>query len=173
MLGKYNLYDIPLYSQIDPRWRNIRLGYSNLTIGSHGCVVCCLAMLLSSIGYVVDPPKVNEDMRRAKAFLAGTGRAIWAKVSQAYPLLQYKYQIWYSRTPDERKIGELADNLPVLTEILLRGQPHWVLTVRRDIAGLLVHDPLLPPAQQRRGYLHDIRPISRIRRIVVYDVVRA
>mgnify|MGYP003730169671 CR=1 FL=1 len=173
MLGRYDLYDIPLFSQIDPRWRNVKLGFSsNLTIGSHGCVVCGLAMLLRGIGYDVDPTKVNEDMRKAKAFMTGTGRAIWARVTDAYPLLKYIYQVFYDRrSADIKFIGNIADILPVLTEIILPdGNIHWVLSVRRDVNGLLVHDPLYPPALQKRDYLHALRPNSRIRRIVVYSL---
>jgi hypothetical protein len=176
MLAKFNLYDIPLYSQIDPRWRNVILGESRtLTLGTHGCVVCCLAMLLVGIGYNVDPVRVNEDMRRARAFLPGTGRAIWARVTNAYPLLKYAYQVFYDkRAADIKLIGDLADSLPVLVELILgKGELHWVLAVRRDVNGLLIHDPLLPPANQKRDYLHSIRPNAKIRRIVVYDVVRA
>ena len=176
MLAKFNLYDIPLYSQIDPRWRNVVLGESRtLTLGTHGCVVCCLAMLLNGIGYNVNPINVNEDMRRARAFLPGTGRAIWARVANAYPLIKYAYQVFYDkRAADIKFIGSLADLLPVLVELVLNNQDvHWVLAVRRDVNGLLVHDPLLPPANQKRDYLHVLRPNARIRRIVVYDVIRA
>ena len=176
MLAKFNLYDIPLYSQVDPRWRNVVLGESRtLTLGTHGCVVCCLAMLLNGIGYSVDPANVNEDMRKARAFLPGTGRAIWARVTNAYLLLKYAYQVFYDkRAADIKFIGSLADSLPVLVELMLNNRElHWVLAVRRDVNGLLVHDPLLPPANQRRDYLHLLRPNARIRRIVVYDVVRS
>ena len=176
MLAKYNFYDIPLYSQIDPRWRNVVLGESRtLTLGTHGCVVCCLAMLLVGIGYNVDPVNVNDDMRKARAFLPGTGRAIWARVTNAYPLLKYSYQVFYDkRAADIKLIGSLADSLPVLVELILGNrEPHWVLAVRREVNGLLVHDPLFPPANQRRDYLHILRPNAKIRRIVVYDVVRS
>jgi hypothetical protein len=174
MLAKYNLYNIPLYSQIDPRWSNVVLGESRtLTIGTHGCVVCCLAMLLVGIGYNVDPIKVNDDMRSARAFLPGTGRAIWARVSDAYPLLKYAYQVFYDRrAADIKYIGTLADSLPVLVELILGNREmHWVLAVRRDVNGLLVHDPLLPPDKQKRDYFHLLRPNAKIRRIVVYEVV--
>jgi hypothetical protein len=176
MLAMFNLYNIPLYSQIDPRWRNIALGESRtLTLGSHGCVVCCLAMMLSGVGYNVDPIKVNDDMRKSRAFLPGTGRAIWARVADAYPLIKYSYQVIYDkREADIKLISELTNSLPVLVELLLNNrEPHWVLAVRGDVNGLLVHDPLFPPARQKRDYLHVLRPNTRIRRIVVYDVVRA
>jgi len=176
MLARYNLYDTPLYSQIDPRWRNVVLGESrNLTLGTHGCVVCCLAMLLAGIGYNVDPIKVNEDMRKARAFLLGTGRTIWARVTNAYPLLKYSYQAFYDRRVASIKfIGSLADSLPVLVELMLSNRElHWVLAIRRYVNGLLVHDPLLPPEKQKRDYLHLLRPNARIRRIVVYDVIGA
>ena len=176
MLARYNLHDTPLYSQIDPRWRNVALGESRtLTLGTHGCVVCCLAMLLNGIGYNVDPINVNDDMRKARAFLPGTGRAIWARVIHAYPLLKYAYQVFYDRRMASIKfIGSLSDSLPVLVELVLNNRElHWVLAVRREVNGLLIHDPLFSPANQKRDYLHVLRPNAKIRRIVVYDVIGA
>jgi hypothetical protein len=95
-------------------------------------------------------------------------------VANAYPLIKYAYQVFYDkRAADIKFIGSLADLLPVLVELVLNNQDvHWVLAVRRDVNGLLVHDPLFPPEKQRRDYFHLLRPNTRIRRIVVYDVVR-
>jgi len=114
-------------------------------------------------------------MRRARAFLPGTGRAIWARVTNAYPLLKYSYQVFYDkRAADVKFIGSLADSLPVLVELMLNNrEPHWVLAVRGDVNGLLVHDPLFSPEKQKRDYLHLLRPSTRIRRIVIYDLIRA
>jgi hypothetical protein len=88
-------------------------------------------------------------------------------------LLKYAYQVFYDkRAADIKLIGDFADSLPVLVELLLNNSDsHWVLAVRRDVNGLLVHDPLFPPEKQKRDYLHLLRPNTRIRRIVVYDVV--
>lgn len=47
--------DITPYRQNDPLWANRRLGTGNVTIGSHGCYITCLAMLTG-----LTPPEVND-----------------------------------------------------------------------------------------------------------------
>lgn len=34
-------------SQRDPRWKDFPLGHSNVTLGTHGCLVSCLAYIMS------------------------------------------------------------------------------------------------------------------------------
>lgn len=52
-----------MYSQRDPRWRDIRLGFSNLTIGGYGCFLTCLAWMAGKT-----PDVVNDILRKANAF---------------------------------------------------------------------------------------------------------
>lgn len=52
---------IPFFSQRDSRWSNNQLGScSGTTIGSTGCAVTSMAMLLSYKGANVDPSKLNS-----------------------------------------------------------------------------------------------------------------
>jgi len=159
------MIEIPLYSQLDPRWRDVKLGYSSLTIGSHGCVICCLAMMLHAAGVPVTPPEVNEEMRKTRAFVPGSGRAIWSRITIAFPAICCPKQQWYS-SPRVRKV-EVTD-LPVLVELLLPTGPHWVLGI--DWRGyLLVHDPLQPPERQRADNLRTFYPRARITRSVTFE----
>lgn len=56
--------DVPFYSQADPRWKDIALGYNKCgdsTIGRYGCYLSCLCMLYGKWGYSwVNPPFLNN-----------------------------------------------------------------------------------------------------------------
>jgi len=51
------------YSQLDPRWANLNLGFSNSKIKDFGCFLCCLSMLSET-----PPDQANEKLKQAKAF---------------------------------------------------------------------------------------------------------
>jgi hypothetical protein len=53
---------VPL-SQRDPRWRDVKLGFSTLTIGGYGCYITCLAMITGKT-----PIEVNDILRAAGCF---------------------------------------------------------------------------------------------------------
>lgn len=51
------------FSQNDWRWRRTKLGNSWLTIGSHGCLITCLAMIAMK-----SPPEVNKILVQNNCF---------------------------------------------------------------------------------------------------------
>lgn len=52
------------YSQRDPRWAKVPLGFSKVTtLGSHGCFVTCLAMMIKK-----EPHIVNQLLKDGNAF---------------------------------------------------------------------------------------------------------
>jgi hypothetical protein len=58
-----DLAEYAVYSQRDPRWKDTKLGFGQTTIGSHGCFLTALSMV------VKQPPNVvNAILRRASAF---------------------------------------------------------------------------------------------------------
>ena len=48
------------YSQIDPRWKNDKLGFGQPTIGSWGCLMTCYAMMLTAYGLRFNPAELNS-----------------------------------------------------------------------------------------------------------------
>lgn len=52
-----------IYSQKDPRWANIKIGNTNLTIGNFGCYMVDLAMLAN-----IPPNEVNALFTKKKAY---------------------------------------------------------------------------------------------------------
>ena len=62
MFQTQNLY------QNDEKWKNTKLGNSSETIGSWGCLLTSVTMLLNGIGYNETPDTVNEKMKKAGGF---------------------------------------------------------------------------------------------------------
>ena len=62
MFKTQNLY------QNDDKWKNVKLGNSSETLGSWGCLLTSVTMLLNGIGYNETPETVNEKMKRAGGF---------------------------------------------------------------------------------------------------------
>src|ERR1044071_937377 len=62
MFKTQNLY------QNDEKWKNVKLGNSNETIGSWGCLMTSVTMMLNGIGYNETPETVNEKMKKAGGF---------------------------------------------------------------------------------------------------------
>jgi len=60
-------------SQRDPRWSNLRLGSSGLTVGRFGCLETSLCMLASYFGKIITPDMVA---RRTESFDGG-GEYLW------------------------------------------------------------------------------------------------
>ncbi|CAG1010338.1 hypothetical protein ANAEL_03936 [Anaerolineales bacterium] len=54
--------------QNDETWKNTPLGHSKETIGSWGCLLTSVTMLLNGIGYNETPVTVNEKMKKAGGF---------------------------------------------------------------------------------------------------------
>src|SRR5690606_39995150 len=50
--------------QNDDTWKNIPLGNSKETIGSWGCLLTSVTMILNGIGYNETPETVNEKMKK-------------------------------------------------------------------------------------------------------------
>ena len=62
MFKTQNLY------QNDEKWKNVKLGNSTETIGSWGCLMTSVTMMLNGIGYNETPETVNEKMKKAGGF---------------------------------------------------------------------------------------------------------
>jgi len=78
---------LTLYSQRDPRWRNLVYA-GGMTFGKAGCYVTAVAMILSLAGYTDDPPTVAAKLREAGCFSGALlGRP--DRIPDAYPRMRY------------------------------------------------------------------------------------
>ena len=66
----------PYFSQRDPKWENIHLGSSSLTIGGDGCADTCLAMVAEEYGEPITPDKIAQS-----GWLDADGSINWTKIN--------------------------------------------------------------------------------------------
>ena len=109
-------------NQRDLRWSKQQLGTSNTTIGSHGCTITCIAMLVGTT-----PDIVNKELKRVGGYANGN-LVIWSKVPAAFP------QLTFVKRVNSYNNADVLANLPCLVEVDFDGSPvtfgnHWVLFI--------------------------------------------
>lgn len=147
--------NIPLYSQNDPRWKDEKLGGSDLTVGRWGCTMTCIAMALNHWGYEVDPKECNEKLTKSGGFMP-SGDLIWTKVHEAFQRVHFHWRGYTVLDGKHFVREEVAPVLQRIRNLIDKGQPvllnvdnvgndgrpdHWVLAVGHTPTDLLIHDP--------------------------------
>lgn len=154
---------VPSYAQRDPAWAGDRLGKSHETIGSAGCTMCCVSMLLSYYGYKADPKTLNDYLSAHEGY-TGSGLLVWEK---CVDFAGGGVQVAYIGEPDYAQIDRrLLKGEPSIVKIVTpRGVPHWVLVVGKHDREYTVMDPLNGPAAwplSRYGqYMYALRVLGR------------
>jgi len=139
-------------SQKDQRWASKKLGTSSVcTIGSDGCLLTCVSMVLHYFGHPVLPDSLNDQLVRVGGFYQGA-RLVWGKVSEIYPDVQFDWQVFNdgecSSKPAPLELIDrlLGEKIPVIVKVDFNPggelQEHWVLIVGKDEAGsYIINDP--------------------------------
>jgi len=141
---------IPLFSQRDPRWKDIKLGTSTVSnIGNYGCLLTSCAMVCKYFGKDTDPLKLNEDMKKVKGFYNGS-YWIWGKLSEVYPDINFDWDIFnngnfQSIPADLTMIDKLLnEKIPVIVQVDFvpgdKVQEHWVVVKGKE-DDYLINDP--------------------------------
>lgn len=141
------LLDIPLWNQRDPRWANLKMGDSGITLGEQGCLVSDTASCLSKIlGRLITPLEYGIWLNNFNGYLRPTNRMYWQMPKYLYgvPLEIYKSFVYGTGWQDTVR-AQLAKGLPVMGRVdMLPGagyQQHWV-TFRGEVNGTFwIHDP--------------------------------
>lgn len=124
------MLQVMAFSQRDPRWKSIKLGFSNYTIGSHGCTITSMASLLCYVYQTktITPDYVNKELKRVGAFSGGL--VIWSRVPLAFPKLSYNNGRKYSYSNTLASWYVYVKKIPVLVEVSAKSIgaiKHWVL----------------------------------------------
>ena len=137
-----SIIDIPPLCQKDPRWKDIKLGNSNLTIGSDGCLVTCFAMVLG-----VTPAEFNARMKAVGGFTGA--RIYWQMVKKAYPNSEYlKYlECYYTPAPLHEIDALLEQEVAVMAHVDYNPKTtfidqHWVLIIGKNGDDYIINDPI-------------------------------
>ena len=137
--------DVPFFSQKDAQWKDNSLGGGNLTIGSHGCTMTSVAMVLAYYNFALTPATFNDWLTIPENNGYDSGYYLyWSKIAE------------YSKNtvinPDEKeeefrdKIrGEIDSKRPVIAKTI--DPLHWVVIVGYNIdnqgnISYSVNDPL-------------------------------
>jgi len=139
MFKTQNLY------QNDEKWKSIKLGNSNETIGSWGCLLTSVTMMLNGIGYNETPDTVNEKMKKAGGFqgalfIPGYLPYIWPNA--AYRDMQ---PCESSPAPIAQIDAAIAAGKPVILQVDWNKQAgiqtHFVLVKEKKGNDYVLYDP--------------------------------
>jgi hypothetical protein len=116
--------------QRDVRWANKKLGFSDLKIGTYGCTLTSLTML---INYISDkdltPDVVNNELKKVNAFVGAL--VYWVKVPLAFPELKFVYRYYnYNNLIVSKYV--YIDKIPVVVQVnaaRIGNAAHWVIFV--------------------------------------------
>jgi hypothetical protein len=139
MFKTQNLY------QNDEKWKNVKLGNSTETIGSWGCLLTSVTMMLNGIGYNETPETVNEKMKKAGGFqgalfIPGYLPYIWPNA--AYRDMQ---PCESSPAPIAQIDAAIAAGKPVILQVdwnkQVGIQTHFVLVKEKKGNDYVLYDP--------------------------------
>ena len=141
-------YLLNYYSQQDPAWKNKKLGFSNVSIGTDGCAITSLAMLVKGFGYDETPATLNKklkDLGENNGYIGAL--VIWGSIPILFPKISYKNLVLCRdhNAPLAQIDDSLANGQPVLVEVdrsLSSGlQMHWVVLYGKKGNDYLMTDP--------------------------------
>ncbi len=137
--------------QNDPAWKNIPLGFSTDggTIGTWGCLLTSLTMLVNGLGYNETPPTVNDKMKQANGFQGAM--IIPSALPAVFPKVIFKRFInsEHSIPPIDQIDAALSAGKPVVVEVDWSAasgiQTHWVLLKDKVGGDYSIYDPYCYP----------------------------
>ncbi len=138
--GTFALRDSVTYSQIDPRWKSDRLGNTNDTMGSDGCLVTATAMALTNLGFKTNPQDLNKRLTATDSYTK-RGWLIWdgiRRVTDGRAVATF-YDEVNAETIDQCMAN---GDYPLVQFYLPNGRSHWAMIVRHDQRGYHMRDPL-------------------------------
>ena len=139
MFKTENLY------QNDDAWKNKKLGNSNETIGSWGCLLTSVTMMLNGIGYDETPATVNEKMKAKGGFQGAF--FIPSVLPYAFPNIIYKDMEPCENfpAPIARIDAAVASGKPVILQVDWNKQAgiqtHFVLVKEKQGDDYVLYDP--------------------------------
>jgi len=132
------------WQQRDPRWRDVRLGNSNGTLGEYGCTVSAIANAVSNLGLELTPAALHQRLMEQGGFNE-RGWLIWGALDRATEgRMQARV---FSRPSRDDVDGCLLEGHYPIVKFLIGGVvQHWVTVVGKAQGRYLIRDPLIDDA---------------------------
>ncbi len=132
--------------QNDPKWKSDKLGLQNKeTIGSWGCLLTSMTMVLNGLGFSETPQTVNEKMKVKGGF---QGALVYPyMLPQAFPGIVYKGHdpCENSPAPLAKIDATLAAGKPVIAQVDWNPQAgiqtHWIVLKEKKGKDYVMYDP--------------------------------
>ena len=130
---------VPLLGQQDPAWSGYRLGTSPTeTVGSSGCAITSVVMMLNYYGISTDPGLINGWLTNNGGYFFDD-KILWASID-TYSNGRVVFTGWLG--PDLNLItSEIDAGRPVIAEVSLNGNQHFVILTGYDSNGYIINDP--------------------------------
>ncbi|HJW84722.1 MAG TPA: SH3 domain-containing protein [Anaerolineae bacterium] len=159
------MFEFERYSQTDPRWKNVRLGFDNeSTIGGFGCLLTCVTMAATGFGYAETPASLNEKL---KALGPNVGfmsaMLVWGGIARALPGVTLRRLVDCDNPPAPLADidAALAAGFPVIVEVDYENKPgyqyHWLILYGKKDGDYLLQDPYPYPASAQETLLTQSR----------------
>lgn len=139
------------WRQKDPKWSNIKIGNSSGTIGSIGCLVTSISILIEKSGVEhninpLNPGTFVEALNKNNGF-DSNGNLQYAAVNKAVPKFKYVGNVNLREKSKEEKLSIIKQYLNsgyyITAEVkgATPGNQHWVAILSADDNGITMVDP--------------------------------
>jgi hypothetical protein len=141
--GNKVLLNIPPLAQRDPKWKDIQLGTSSVTIGGYGCLITCASMMCRYFGIDIDPAGMNAWLKANNGY-QNSNWFVWGSLNKLDNRISFGYRYQYAAL--DKIDAELAAGRPVIINVdMVPGTPvmdeHWVLIVGKVDGSYIINDP--------------------------------
>ena len=141
--GNNMLLNIAPLAQRDPKWADIQLGTSSVTIGGYGCLITCASMMLKYFGFDTDPLRLNAWLK-ANGGYHNSNWFVWDSLKSYDNRISFAYRYEYAAL--DKIDAQLAAGRPVIVNVdMIPGTPvmdeHWILVVGKVDGSYIVNDP--------------------------------
>ncbi len=117
---------ITLLCQRDPRWAQVNLGASTLTVGRYGCTTTSMSMLTSYFGTIIFPDAIAKIITN----YTPDGLVLWQNLS--FP--QMKFEKRLTERNDVEILKSLQDPNRAVILNVSHGS-HWIVAIRKTLFG--------------------------------------
>lgn len=114
-------------SQRDPRWSQVKLGDSTLTLGGYGCTTTCISMLSDYFKCFVYP----DAIARKSSNYTKDGLILWPKLK--FDKMAFE---WRQYGRDDRRIQESLSHPDKAVIVQVDNGEHWLVVIGKTWFGL-------------------------------------
>lgn len=148
---------LKIFSQQDPKWSQLKIGQSNVTIGKYGCTLTCLTMIAYYLGKLLTPDLVMKSLK-----FTNDGLLIWNSIDPKTLGFMFMGREYYN---NETKIKQYLKD-PNTFVILEVNKNHWVWALSKSIfGGYNIADPFTGIKTTTKKYGNNITGVAYFRKV--------